>query len=223
MVERLLEQRWPVSSVLSDADVTDASKRYLDMKPEDWLMLERLTAVLKPFKVATQYLSGDLYVSMSSLMPVITGLLENVATSEADSANIKQMKSTISKQLHERFPQIQPPHWIILALTASLLDPRFHSLSFVSNNLAAVIRSRVVVEMRQISTAESESDGEESSSSSSTTKTAEQRMTKHQSERMAEDALFSHIDFGADRSQESDEQQVKKELDLYLSQPNIKR
>jgi zinc finger BED domain-containing protein 1 (E3 SUMO-protein ligase ZBED1) len=76
MIERLLEQRWPISAVLSDSAVTDVGKRYQDLKTEDWKLLEGLTAVLSPFKAATQFLSGDLYVSLSCLIPVITVLVE---------------------------------------------------------------------------------------------------------------------------------------------------
>lgn len=65
MIDQLLEQRWPISAVLSESDITDTGKRYLDLKADDWIMLEALKAVLQPFKAATQFLNGDLYVPLS--------------------------------------------------------------------------------------------------------------------------------------------------------------
>ena len=42
MIERLIEQRWPITAVLSDHTVTKASDRYLDLKSEQWELLTAL-------------------------------------------------------------------------------------------------------------------------------------------------------------------------------------
>ena len=42
MIERLVEQRWPITAVLSDHTVTKASDRYLDLKSEQWEILTAL-------------------------------------------------------------------------------------------------------------------------------------------------------------------------------------
>lgn len=63
MVERLLEQRWPVTATLSDTEVTPRGKQYFDLKPDQWVQLEELTQGLQPFQCATVYLSGQEYAT----------------------------------------------------------------------------------------------------------------------------------------------------------------
>ena len=46
MIERLLEQRWPLTAVLSDSSATKQSNRYLDPKTEQWDLLDALKSVL---------------------------------------------------------------------------------------------------------------------------------------------------------------------------------
>ena len=52
MLLRLLEMRWPVSAVLSDDSVTKRSDCYLDLKTEQWTIVEELIAIPKPLQVA---------------------------------------------------------------------------------------------------------------------------------------------------------------------------
>jgi len=48
MIERLVEQRWPITAVLSDNSVTKPSDRYLDLKSEQWEILSALKELLHP-------------------------------------------------------------------------------------------------------------------------------------------------------------------------------
>ena len=49
MVEKLLEQRSPVTATLSDPEVTPRGKYYFDMKPDQWVLLEDPVQRLQPF------------------------------------------------------------------------------------------------------------------------------------------------------------------------------
>ena len=53
MIRSLLENRWPVTAVLSDEAVTQQKYRYLDLSSENWILLEELVKVLEPLEVAT--------------------------------------------------------------------------------------------------------------------------------------------------------------------------
>lgn len=64
MLSRLLEQRWPVTARLSDPVVTQRGKHYLDLKPEQWNLIEELSQVLEPFEAATVFLSGQQYITL---------------------------------------------------------------------------------------------------------------------------------------------------------------
>lgn len=74
MVSRLLEQRWPVTAVLSHPDITKKGKHYLDLKTGQWVLLEELELVLKPFEEATTFLSAESYVTVSTLPQLVKGL-----------------------------------------------------------------------------------------------------------------------------------------------------
>ena len=58
-VARLLEVRIPVLAVLFDDSVTKRSDRYLDLKSEQWAIVEELVTVLKPLQVATTFLQYE--------------------------------------------------------------------------------------------------------------------------------------------------------------------
>ena len=77
MIERLIEQRWPITAVLSDHTVTKASDRYLELKSNQWELLAALIEVLHPLQVATTYFNAEYNVSISALYPVLHGLLRS--------------------------------------------------------------------------------------------------------------------------------------------------
>ena len=67
MVERLLQQRWPVTVTLSDPEVTPRGKHYFDLKPDQWVLLEEVVQGLQPFECAKVYLTGQDYATASCL------------------------------------------------------------------------------------------------------------------------------------------------------------
>ena len=103
MIERLIEQRWPITAVLSDSSVTKSSGRYLDLKSEQWDLLDALKVILHPVQVATTYLSAEYNVSVSVLMPVLFGLLRSLEPAVTDLPAICQCKVEISDQIRRRW------------------------------------------------------------------------------------------------------------------------
>ena len=55
MIRSLLENRWPITAVLSDETITKRQYRYLDLTCENWLLLEDLFKVLEPLEIATVF------------------------------------------------------------------------------------------------------------------------------------------------------------------------
>ncbi len=76
MLDRLLKLRWPITAVLSDSEVTKVSDRYLDLKPEQWKLVEDLVTILELFSVATTFFSYEENVSMSAVFPIFYGILD---------------------------------------------------------------------------------------------------------------------------------------------------
>ena len=103
MLERLVEMRWPICAVLSDENVTKRDGRYLELRTEQWDMAKEIVAVLKPFEVATTFLSYEENTTISVILPVIFSLVEGLKESEEDSPTLKQFKSLIKTELNRRW------------------------------------------------------------------------------------------------------------------------
>uniref|UniRef100_A0A1A7WRA8 Uncharacterized protein n=1 Tax=Iconisemion striatum TaxID=60296 RepID=A0A1A7WRA8_9TELE len=131
MLTRLQEQRWPVTATLSDPEVTQRGKHYLDLKPDQWGLIEELNQVLEPFHSATVLMSGEQYVTLSSLPHVvdkIKKLLQNLESPPVVSfqTHAKEQVTTRWKNLGEFKPE--SPN---ITLLAASLDPRFRKLKFL--------------------------------------------------------------------------------------------
>ena len=129
MLDRLLKLRWPITAVLSDAEVTKVSDRYLDLKSEQWTLAEDLVTILEPFSIATTFFSYEENVSLSAVFPILHGILDKLAISEpTESAVIKQFKETVSSNIMERF-EMRTLHTAHPMLLTGILDPRFKNLT----------------------------------------------------------------------------------------------
>ncbi|XP_070402868.1 E3 SUMO-protein ligase ZBED1-like [Nothobranchius furzeri] len=134
MITRLLEQRWPVTATLSDPEVTKASKRYLDMKAEQWSLLEELQQALEPFEQATVFLSGEAYVTGSVLPPLVKGLQKSTEKT-FDSAPIATFQTTVAAEIASRWKnQTSYDENENVSIFAAALDPRFRKLKFLSTD-----------------------------------------------------------------------------------------
>ncbi|KAJ4949074.1 hypothetical protein JOQ06_020592 [Pogonophryne albipinna] len=135
MIKRLLEQRWPVTATLSDPEVTKAAKHYLDMRADQWSILGDLHQALEPFEQATVFLSGEAYVTVSVLPPLVKGLQKS--TQKAfESAPIATFQTAAAAEIASR--------WRVeitydedgknVCIFAAALDPRFRKLKFLSTD-----------------------------------------------------------------------------------------
>lgn len=76
MMERLHEQRWAITAVLSDRTVTKlADARTLELTDASWSTLEDILPVLESLKTATTALCSESCVSVSMVYPVTMSLL----------------------------------------------------------------------------------------------------------------------------------------------------
>ncbi len=84
LIDRLLEQHWPVTAVLSDPVVTKSGDRLLDLTTEQWNLLAELKSILHILQVhvATTYLSAEYNVSISALLPIIHGLTKSMEVTD---------------------------------------------------------------------------------------------------------------------------------------------
>ena len=133
IIERVLEQRWPVVATLSDPEITQRGKHYLDLKNYQWNLLEELEVVLKPYEQATVFLSGQSYVTASVLPPLLKGLLKSTRKKSFDSAAMTFFQTKAEEVILSRWQQV----FVFkeggknVSLIAAALDPRFRKLKFL--------------------------------------------------------------------------------------------
>ena len=149
MIQRLLEARWPVVAVLSDESVTKRSDRFLDLRSEQWDLLQELSKVLEPIEIATVFLSYESNVSISCIYPIVFGLLDNLQVSEDDSPSCSLFKNEVSSSIRSRWclDSIDP---LAVSTLATCLDPRFRNLKFLSDTLKTSVKEELKERVQQM-------------------------------------------------------------------------
>ncbi|XP_069389205.1 E3 SUMO-protein ligase ZBED1-like [Paralichthys olivaceus] len=148
MVERLLEQRWPVTATLSDPEVTPRGKHYFDLKPEQWVLLEELVQGLGPFECATVFLSGQEYATASCLPQPVKGLQRSKQQTQFETSSGKAFLAIAGKGISERWENLntvsaERDNPLVLA---AAIDPRFRKMKFISPEDGTRVQSAVEVE-----------------------------------------------------------------------------
>ena len=161
MLQSLLNSRWPISAVLSDSRVTDPKYRYLDLQAAQWELAEKLVAVLEPLQVATTYLSCEFNVSLSSVLPVLAGLVQSLSLSDSgeDSSDISQFKTKVSSEIIRRWSLEEIDHTSLLVISCAL-DPRFKHLNFLDCGDRKTIRDVLLSKMGDVIVEVSADDGD---------------------------------------------------------------
>lgn len=101
MIQRRLEQRWPVTATLSDPEVTQRAKHYLDLKGDQWSLLEELQQAPEPFEQATVFLSGEAYATVSVLLPLVKGLQKSTQTA-FESTPVNSFQTAAAEEIASR-------------------------------------------------------------------------------------------------------------------------
>lgn len=104
MFERLLEQRWAVTAVLSDRTVTKLQDaRILEIKDEYWAIMDDLKPVLETLKCATTIMSSEKTVSISHIYPITFSIInKHMAIATNDRPRVAEFKAMVRQSLSER-------------------------------------------------------------------------------------------------------------------------
>ncbi|XP_066567854.1 E3 SUMO-protein ligase ZBED1 isoform X3 [Amia ocellicauda] len=133
MLQCLVEQRWPVTAVLSDPNVTrKADQRNFDLTSTQWIVVEDTAQILKPLVTLTELLTQEENLSLSATLPMLSNMKNrHLAPQDEDSPAVTALKRKLIEQIDNR--------WQLTSLTrnnmyvlASALDPRFKHLKFIS-------------------------------------------------------------------------------------------
>jgi hypothetical protein len=129
-----------------DGCSSGTEKKTVIISPSEWDLLQELSITLKPFLTATEFLSGQHYVSISGVAPVVCNLtakLKKMNNQQENATeghlNFNEQSSTPNRlaefqrktisQLSSRWDfKSDPGNGFLIA---AALDPRFHSLKFL--------------------------------------------------------------------------------------------
>lgn len=140
MIERVLEQERAISQVLA----SDKRTRHLVLTWQDLEVLESVHKALKPLLEFTDTLSGEDYVTVSYVKPVLHLFHSSIlAIQEDDTALTQSIKVSILDYLREKFDD---PATNDLLDMAGLVDPRFKT-RYVAEDKVEEIKCRAISEM----------------------------------------------------------------------------
>uniref|UniRef100_A0A8C1VWD7 HAT C-terminal dimerisation domain-containing protein n=1 Tax=Cyprinus carpio TaxID=7962 RepID=A0A8C1VWD7_CYPCA len=220
ILSRLLKQRWPVTATLSDPAVTQRAKHYLDLKPEQWSLIEELCQVLEPFEAATVFLTGQQYITLSALPQLVHNLKITVQSPNPETAPVRSFQAHATEQITARWQGLTEftPESPNITLLATALDPRFQKLKFLTADQVFKVQSTVqtmalvVVDKKQVRQPTASENGTSS--------------TAHNSPEAHVKKVTSFLDIlGSDSSSSDDEdeeqqlnQAVQKEILMYFGE-----
>ena len=128
MINRLILNRSAITNELSDRSITNpAISNKLEILDSEWLTMENIRKILKPFQVATTVLSGDSYSPTSMVRPIAFMLRENhLAILHDDDGLIESTKAILRDELTSQFDlNYDEEIGVNARQLARFLDPRF--------------------------------------------------------------------------------------------------
>ena len=139
MLQRLFEQREPVGAALGSL-TTDISPR----SSEDYGIISKCLVVLGPFNDATTELSQEKRVSGSKVIPLLT-MLDHCLSEEMEKTPSigSSLAEKLRMLLREKLDRLQTMSIMCLA---TLLDPRFRKIGFLSPTRASEAETRLKAE-----------------------------------------------------------------------------
>ncbi len=147
MLRRILEQQADITNVLS----SDRKARHLLPTWQDLEVLEAVDKTLTPLADFTDALSGEQYVSVSSVKPALHLFQSSVlAFKEDDSDLIRTIKSKIVGYLEEKYNDQTTQDLLDIATT---LDPRF-KMTYVNEDNKTAVQNKLQDEMSKLTTVE---------------------------------------------------------------------
>ncbi|XP_048014366.1 zinc finger BED domain-containing protein 4-like [Megalobrama amblycephala] len=144
MLNRLVEQRWPVTAVLSDPSITKKGNRTLDLTGDQWKLAQETSELLGPLLTLTELLSQEANLSLSATVPMLFNLKKrHLSPEEDDSPAIREMKNTLVKEIDSRWEllNLEPTS---IYLLSSALDVRFKHLKFLEDEEEDLVYIEVV-------------------------------------------------------------------------------
>ncbi|XP_018369740.1 PREDICTED: zinc finger BED domain-containing protein 4-like [Trachymyrmex cornetzi] len=136
MLSRIIELRNILPAVLT------ARKDVSLIAYEEWEMIVGIVNVLKPVYQATKEMSGEHYVTISKVIPIL-GCINSALKALNLSNDVELLRSNLLCELDKRFGNIETNS--IYAI-ATLLDPRFKNVVFKSKVCIKIAKTKLLCE-----------------------------------------------------------------------------
>ena len=123
MIQRVMEQQAAICAALLE-------QKRMDLLPKDneLKLLEDIIDILKPFKDVTEQMSGQAYVTLSAVRPILHFLKSKVLQPlDSESRSVQNIKNEMRSNLCLRY---QLPMVSKLLDVACFVDPRFKAMPF---------------------------------------------------------------------------------------------
>lgn len=112
------------------------------LSEDDWTAIEHICRLLKVFDEATEELSAEKSVTISKLYQMIDGIKDHLLT--FDNVTDGTIVATMVATLKERFDNRSQRYEVNKIIAeATLLDPRFKHVGFVSSELYQRAETRI--------------------------------------------------------------------------------
>ncbi|GET52921.1 zinc finger BED domain-containing protein 1-like [Rhizophagus irregularis DAOM 181602=DAOM 197198] len=143
-------------SLIREEKADSIKLKKIMLSDNEWELLDELCNILSPFEKATRDLSGNTYVTLSQVVPIITRLTnslnpsgnlyeeepddsfndleeENSTNQQTNYDNIRETLENVKKNIYRSLRY----YWKIpneFGIMAALLDPRYKNLDFISDD-----------------------------------------------------------------------------------------
>lgn len=139
MVERILEQEKAIRRVLSE----DRKAAHLVLTWQDIDVLTSLHKALEPFADFTDALSGDSYVTISSIKPTLSFIKDATMTADDDTSLTEDLKANIRADFEKRYTNDDAQ---ALQIVATWLDPRYKT-AYLTEEECRIATTKIKEEM----------------------------------------------------------------------------
>ncbi|XP_070412343.1 E3 SUMO-protein ligase ZBED1-like [Nothobranchius furzeri] len=152
MIERFLEQEKAITRVLG----ADKKTRHLVPTWQDLEVLEATNKAVKPLQDFTDALSGESYVSVSCIKPVLHLFKTSLLLPEEEDLELtKTIKANIMRYLESKYCDLEKEELLDMA---TLLDPRFRT-TYIDASKLEVVKKRAVSEISALCNSTTEEAG----------------------------------------------------------------
>ncbi|KAG8180861.1 hypothetical protein JTE90_023013 [Oedothorax gibbosus] len=142
MVERLLQIKVPLAVAL--AEIHNPPEALL---PSEWEVIADCVPLLKPMEDMTTALSGEVYPTLSMVIPMLRGLQYTISNKDPVSLDGMVLKTALIDSITKRFASVEKSN---IPQKACFLDPRFKKAGFGIEANGKQAEQRVLSELQSI-------------------------------------------------------------------------